>query len=185
MLQCWADIAGLKLCCLETQQPWEWILEGLSSMRSALSKVPRLTLFHFFFFNFLTCHHHHMLSGPPCFPTILLWSGLPHLYRCRLKKKFSRECFWELNYSPLFSYLLSADNRSEKLFFPWCPGVTTGVGARVTVRRCLLWAWLGGWVCVCEMLREAGAAACGTLNASAPGDAELNAWCRAAAASPW
>lgn len=38
-----------------------------------------------------------MLSGPPCFPTILLWSGLPHLYRCRLKKKFSRERFWELN----------------------------------------------------------------------------------------
>lgn len=40
-------------------------------------------------------------------------------------------------------------------------------------------------MCVCEMLREAGAAACGTLNASAPGDAELNAWCRAVAASPW
>lgn len=50
------------------------------------------------------------------------------------------------NYSSLFSRLVSADKWSEKLFFPWCPGVTTGVGAGVTVRRCLLWAWLGGCV---------------------------------------
>ncbi len=42
---------------------------------------------------------------------------------------------------------------------------------------------------VCKMLREAAAAsaaaaaACGTLNASALGDAELIGWCRAAAAA--
>lgn len=159
-------------------------------MRSALSKVPRLTLFHnFFFFNFLTCHHHHMLSRPPCFPTILLWSGLPHLYRCRLKKKFSRERFWELNggiivpCSPA-SFLritevksFSSPLMSRRDHRGWSRGHCEAVS----------FMSLAGWVgvCVCEMLREAGAAACGTLNASAPGDAELNAWCRAAAASPW
>lgn len=128
-----------------------------------------------------------MLSGPPCFPTILLWSGLPHLYRCRLKKKFSRECFWELNggiivpCSPA-SFLritevksFSSPLMSRRDHRGWSKGHCEAVS----------FMSLAGWVGVCEMLREAGAAACGTLNASAPGDAELNAWCRAAAASPW
>lgn len=62
------------------------------------------------------------------------------------------------NNSPLFSRLVSADKWSEKLFFPWCPGVTTGVGAGVTVRQCLLWAWLG--VCVCVWDAEGGWCCC-------------------------
>lgn len=49
----------------------EWMLVAPSSMRSALSKVLLSTFPD-------SQHHCHMFSGPPCFPIIPLWWGLPH-----------------------------------------------------------------------------------------------------------